>query len=148
MTLVAKPIIDKQFWVVHQDNRKVGNIEAVDGGYQIKIDNQIIGQYKNIKLVKDIVEFEPVIPVAKKKATTNEVYGYSISGRAHNPMWYVQKQLPVYTKTKKSKSWYAAGWYYVKKGRAWSTMRDPKLITLQRYPYQGPYHTKEEVVKQ
>jgi hypothetical protein len=59
-------------------------------------------------------------------------------------VWNVAQQLPVYTKTSKSKSWFAAGWYNVKKGRQWRTMLAPKLITLQRYPYQGPFYTQEE----
>jgi len=56
-------------------------------------------------------------------------------------------KLPIYTKTSKSKSWFAAGWYQVKKGRSWAVMQDPKLIVLQRYAYHGPYHTKEEITQ-
>jgi len=41
MTLIAKPVIDKQFWILQKDNQKVGNIEACNGGYQVKINNQI-----------------------------------------------------------------------------------------------------------
>ena len=56
----------------------------------------------------------------------------------------MSQKLPLYTKTNKSKSWFAAGWYRVKKGRNWSTMQGPKLILLQRYPYAGPFFTREE----
>ena len=145
MSLVAKPVIDKQFWILQENNNKVGNIEACDGGYQVKINNQIVAQYKTIKLVeRNInVHFEPVIKSPKKK-TTNIVHGYPAAGRIYNPMWDVPQKLPVYTKTKKSKSWYAAGWYAVKKGRHWEAQQDPKLIVLQRYPYKGPFHTEEE----
>jgi len=62
----------------------------------------------------------------------------------YNPMWDLSQKLPVYTKTAKSKSWFSAGWYRVKKGRAWQILQAPKLIMLQRYPYHGPYQTKEE----
>jgi hypothetical protein len=51
----------------------------------------------------------------------------------------------MYTKTRKSKSWFAAGWYSIKRGRNWKVVQDPKLITLQRYPYQGPFKTQQEV---
>jgi len=145
MSLVAKPVIDKQFWILQKDNNKVGNIEACDGGYQVKINNQVVAQYKSIKLVERNINvtFEEVIKTEKKKSS-NIVHGYITSGRAYNPMWDVPQKLPVYTKTKKSKSWYAAGWYIVKKGRHWEAVQDPKLILLNRYPYQGPYHTKHE----
>jgi hypothetical protein len=62
----------------------------------------------------------------------------------YNPIWDVQHKLPLYTKNKKSRSWYAAGWYQVKQRRTWTIEQSPKLITLQRYQYQGPFYTKEE----
>lgn len=143
--IVAKPIIDKQFWILQKDNQKVGNIEACDGGYQVKINNQI-AQFKTIKMVerKINIAFEPAVKLSKPKVTVDHVHGYPVSGRIYNPMWDVPQQLPVYTKTAKSKSWFAAGWYNVKKGRQWRTVQSPKLIVLQRYPYQGPYYSKEQ----
>jgi hypothetical protein len=145
MSIIAKAVIDKQFWILQENNNKVGNIEACDGGYQVKINNQVVAQYKSIKLVERNIDihFETVNKPEKKKVT-NIVHGFPAKGKVHNPMWDVPQKLPVYTKTKKSKSWYAAGWYCVKKGRHWAAMQDPKLIVLQRYPYQGPYHTQEE----
>jgi hypothetical protein len=146
MTLVAKPVVDKQFWVIQENNQKVGNVEACDGGFQVKINNQIVAQYKTIKLVERNIDihFEQSKKPVKKTSAIYEVHGYSTSGRVYNPVWDVPQKLPIYTKTNKSKSWHAAGWYTVKKGRHWSVMRDPKLIVLQRYPYHGPFHTKEE----
>ena len=145
MTLIAKPVIDKQFWILQKDNQKVGNIEACDGGYQVKINNQI-AQFKTIKLAARTVNivFEPAIKVSRPKVTVDHVHGYPVTGRIYNPMWDVQQQLPVYTKTNKSKSWIAAGWYNVKRGRNWRTVQAPKLIVLQRYPYQGPFYSEQE----
>jgi len=146
MTLIAKPVIDKQFWILQENNNKIGNIEACDGGYQVKINNQVVAQYKTIKLVERNINvtFE-TIPKPEKK-TSNIVHGYQAAGRVYNPVWDVPQKLPVYTKTKKSKSWYAAGWYTVKKSRHWTVEQDPKLIVLKRYPYQGPFHTKQEAL--
>jgi hypothetical protein len=146
MSIIAKPVIDKQFWILQEDENKVGNIEACAGGYQIKINNQVVGQYKTIKMLERNVDihFEAMPKVEKKKPPTHSVHGYPTAGRVYNPMWDVPQKLPVYTKSNKSRSWHAAGWYTVKKGRHWAAMQDPKLIVLQRYPYQGPYHTKEE----
>ena len=145
MTIVAKPIIDKQFWILQKDNEKVGNIEACDGGYQVKINNQV-AQFKTIKLAARTVniEFAPAVKIIKPKTVLDHVHGYPVSGRIYNPMWDVPQQLPVYTKTVKSKSWFAAGWYNVRKGRQWRTVQGPKLIVLQRYPYQGPFYSESE----
>jgi hypothetical protein len=89
------------------------------------------------------VKFESGAKIVKSRPETNLVHGYPVAGRVHNPMWDVPKKLPVYTKTNKSKSWFAAGWYRVKKGRNWTVIQGPKLILLQRYPYSGPFYTKE-----
>ena len=147
MTLVAKPVIDKQFWILQDGNQKVGNIEACAGGYQVKINNQV-AQFKTIKMVEQRahVQFEPAIK-KQSKPVTNLVNGYPVAGRVCNPLWDVQKKLPLYTKTNKSKSWFAAGWYRVKKGRNWTTLQGPKLILLQRYPYEGPFYTREEAAQ-
>ena len=147
MTLIAKPVIDKQFWILQKDNQKVGNIEACAGGYQVKINNQV-AQFKTIKLAarNANIEFEPANKIVKPKTNIDQIYGYAVSGRVYNPMWSVAQHLPVYTKTSKSKSWFAAGWYNVKKGRKWKAVLAPKLITLQRYPYQGPFYTQEEAI--
>jgi len=145
MSLIALPVVDKQYWILKDNDRKVGNVEACAGGYQVKINNQI-AQYKSIKMVEQRVNvrFESTPKVVKTKPKTNLVHGYPACGRIYNPMWDLQQKLPIYTKTNKSKSWFAAGWYCVKKGRNWTTVQDPKLITVQRYPYQGPFYSQEE----
>jgi hypothetical protein len=143
--IIAKPVIDKQFWILQENNRKIGNIEACDGGYQVKINNQV-AQFKTIKMAARQVniEFEAPLKRTQPKAVVDHVHGYPVPGRVHNPMWDVPQQLPVYTKTAKSKSWFAAGWYNVRRGRDWKTVQSPKLIVLQRYAYQGPYYSKQE----
>jgi hypothetical protein len=145
MTLVAKPIIDKQFWILQDGNQKVGNVEACAGGYQVKIRNQIT-QFKSIKIAaKQVnIKFEEPIRRTRTDSAEKHVHGYPVAGRVYNPMWDVSQQLPVYTKTSKSKSWFAAGWYNVRKGRHWNTVQSPKLIVLQRYAYQGPYYNEQE----
>jgi len=145
MTLIAKPVIDKQFWILQDGDQKVGNIEACAGGYQVKIRNQV-AQFKTIRMAAQRVniEFESISNLDNKKSVTNLVHGYPTTGRCYNPTWDVKMKLPVYTKTTKSKSWFAAGWYRVKKGRSWTVAQDPKLIVLQRYAYTGPFYNKEQ----
>ena len=142
--LVAKVVADKQFWILQEDDRKVGNIEAWNGGYQVRINNQV-KQFKTIKLAAK----ESNIVFAKEETASKPdntmVHGYPVAGRCYNPVWDVVHHLPIYTKTAKSKSWFAAGWYSIKRGRNWKIIQDPKLIALQRYPYQGPFKNKEQV---
>ena len=144
--IVAKPIIDKQFWILQDGSEKIGNVEACqDGGFQVKI-NDTVQQYKTIKMVerKAHVTFESAPKRVRPSVIPTQVHGYPAAGRVYNPVWDVQKKLPLYTKTNKSKSWFAAGWYQVKQRRTWAIVQSPKLITLERYPYQGPYKTESE----
>ena len=143
----SKPVVDRKYWILQRGDQKVGNVEACDGGFQVKINNQV-QQYKTIKMVEQRVHvhFEPPLKT-KAKPVTNLVHGYPVAGRVYNPMWDVPKKLPIFTKTNKSKSWFAAGWYQVKKGRNWTSVQNPKLILLQRYPYEGPFYSKEEATQ-
>ena len=99
MTIIAKPIIDKKFWILQKDNEKVGNIEATAGGYQVVINNQV-EQYRTIRMAaqRANIHFETTVKATKPDA--NLVHGYPASGRVHNPVWDVPHQLPLYTKLK------------------------------------------------
>jgi hypothetical protein len=141
MTIIAKPVIDKKFWILQKDNEKVGNIEATAGGYQVVINNQV-EQYKTIRMAAQRANIEFESSVKPTKPDAHLVHGFPAAGRVCNPVWDVPHALPLYTKTKKSKSWFAAGWYTIKRGRKWRVIQDPKLIALERYKFHGPFHTK------
>jgi len=143
MTLVAKPIIDKQFWILKQDDQKVGNIQASADGYQLTLRNQVVS-YKTLPALKRKanIEFEP--PTTPSRPANDQVHGFDTGCRAHNGMWNVQMRVPLFTKQAKSKSWFAAGWYAVRQHRSWRVVRNPKLIVLQRYQYNGPFHNKDQ----
>lgn len=149
MTLIAKPVIDKQFWILQKDDQKIGNVEACAGGYQVRINDQI-AQFKTIRMMERQIDVKFVSSPKIKKTLSKEkqVHGYPTTGYVHNPMWDLKLKVPIYTKTSKSKSWYAAGWYRIKKGRAWHEVHDPKLIVIQRYPYQGPFYSQQEAANE
>ena len=147
--IVAKPVIPNQFWILKQNDRKVGNIEASADGFSVKIGDQI-NNYKTINTIKQkiAIAFEPGIKKISADKKENTVHGYPTISTAHNAIYDVKHQVPLWTREPRSKSWYAAGWYRVKQGRHWSIDLCPKLITLQRYPYQGPFYTEEQANEQ
>jgi hypothetical protein len=138
----AKPVIPNRYWILKQDNRKVGQIEADDSGVTVKIQNRVAG-YKTIRMASREANIE-FTKLSSSKPVANQVHGFEVTGRVYNPVWDVKHRLPLFTRDTKSKSWYAAGWYMVKQHRAWKTVQNPKLITLQRYQYQGPFHTQQQ----
>ena len=141
--IVAKPVIDNQYWILKQDDEKIGNVQAVDGGFALTIRNKV-AKFKTIRMLRrqaniEFAEPEHVTPLPKDR-----VHGYPTGCRTHNGMWNVQLKLPLFTKTNKSKSWFAAGWYSIKQHRSWKVLQNPKLIVLERYTYQGPFYTEEQ----
>jgi hypothetical protein len=141
--ILAKPVVANQFWILKKDDRKIGQVEAVEDGYDVKILDRV-ARYKTIKMAGRAANIEFEKPEKTRQAPRNLVHGFEVTGRVYNPLWNVQLKLPLFTKDAKSKSWYAAGWYRVKQHRNWKVMQNPKLITLQRYQYQGPFHTEEQ----
>ena len=85
----------------------------------------------NIQLYEDI--YSPVI------------HGYATSTEPHNAMFDIRKKLPLFTKSSDSKSLYCAGYYCIKFDKGWVKSFCPKKITLERYPYNGPFKTELEM---
>ena len=143
--LLAKPVIPNQYWILRDEDRKVGNIEATAEGLQVKINNQV-ETFRDLRVLKQRVKvsFEPAPRSRVAERTEHEVNGYHTTGHPYNAIFDVKHQVPLWTREPRSKSWYAAGWYAVRHGRRWQIAECPKLIALERYEYRGPFHTREE----
>ena len=141
--ITAKTIVDRNYWILTQGDAKVGAITADKDGYTVTIRGQR-QQFADIRRLRTGLKID--LPSAPRsfKADCTKIHGYDAGCRAHNGMWHVQLRLPVFTKSAKSRSWYAAGWYAVQQARSWKIVRNPKLILLQRYRFQGPFHSREE----
>jgi hypothetical protein len=143
--IVAKAVVPGQYWILREDDRKVGNIEADPQGFRVRINDEV-KTFKTINTIRKHVqvEFEPQTNSKKSASTKNSVYGYETTGRPYNSVYDVKHQVPLWTRDARSKSWYAAGWYLIKQGRNWVVENCPKLIMLERYEYQGPFHSEKE----
>jgi hypothetical protein len=140
-TLIAKPVVDKEFWLLHENDRKIGNILAHEGKFQVKINNEVT-EYPSLAQVETAIGIQ--LTSAPKPIKLNTIHGYHTGSRSFNETWDVKHGLPLFTKKESGQCWHAAGWYLTKRGRDWRVEECPKLIYLQRYPYQGPFLTKRE----
>jgi hypothetical protein len=142
--LVAKPVIKNKFWIVEESGSKVATIQAIDedGGFVYVHDDQR-EHFPSIKLISKKYNIEFVKADKPKRDPDADVYGFPIQGVAYNQVLDVQRYLPLYTKQAKSKSFYCAGYYLIKLGQNWHQELCPKLITLNRYEYYGPFKTAE-----
>lgn len=57
----------------------------------------------------------------------------------------VGSTLPLYAKSETSKIYFAAGYYTLKFPRGWQPANCPKYVTLQKYSYEGPFKTEQEM---
>jgi hypothetical protein len=145
--LKATPVVKNKFWIVERDGEKVATIQTTDDGI-VWVDDARREKYPTIKMLKDRHNVDFVKVAKAKLLSGHEVSGFPTSSKPHNPLYDVSRRLPIYTKDEKSKSFYCAGYYLVKLGNNWSKAYCPKLITLQRYEFRGPFKTAEDQLVQ
>lgn len=145
MSLLAKPIIKNKCWIVEDGGIKIGTIMTNPAGVVYQ-HNQQREQFPSLKLLSDRYNIIVEKTAAKKIIVQpHQVYGFPCEHKPHNDLWDLRHKLPIFTKSPKSKSFFSAGYYIVKFNNGWVKSYCPKLITLNRYPYAGPYDTFEEM---
>jgi len=146
MSLLAKTIVKNKCWIVEDSGIKVGTILSNGSGVTYVDEQQRREQFASLKLLSD--RYNIIVDKAPPRRVITEahtVYSFPCEHNAHNALWDVKHKLPIFTKGKKSKSFFCAGYYIIKFNNGWVKSYCPKLITLNRYPYAGPYDTVEEM---
>jgi len=144
--VISKVLIPNKEWIIEDSGKKIGSIAKNKKGY-IFLRN---GQIAELKSYKDVVD--TLVTLENKKSTkfeieplTHTIYNYPCRTKPYNPVYNVKDRLPLYTKNLKSKSRYCAGYYVIQFQKGWLRSFCPKLITLERNPYQGPFKTAQEM---
>ena len=147
----AKPILENRFWILESDGQKVGTIcRQEDRRYMFScsdgtriFDNQ---QQLQKNFSGDWMWGSTVsAPVEVKENEDNTVYDYPSKFKPYNMVFDVKKKLPLFNKSKKSKSLYCAGYYIIQFEKGWVRSYCPKLLTLESYPFKGPFRTSLEM---
>jgi hypothetical protein len=148
MEVVSKVIIPNKEWIIEDHGTKVGTIAKGKKGYSFLRK----GQKLSFKSLNEITEELGVtlvssMPLIKQvqEADTHSIYNFPCSSKPFEPIYNLKKKLPLFAKSAKSKSQYCAGYYVIKFRKGWVKSFCPKLITLERYPYHGPYKTEQEM---
>jgi hypothetical protein len=139
---IAKPVIKNKFWIVERNGEQCATIQAIDeGGGYAYVHDQLREYFPSIKLLSK--KHNIVFSKAEKAVSvdSNNIYGFPTSSKPHNALFDIQRYLPIYTKSSKSKSFFGAGYYAIKTSSLWTKQFCPKLITLNRYEYCGPFST-------
>jgi hypothetical protein len=141
--LKALPVVKNKFWIVEDRDQKVATIQTVDDGV-VWVDGSKREKFASIKLLKDRHKVDFVKATSTKNDPRDEVHGFPVNGAHYNDLWDVSRRLPLFTRKPRSRSFYCAGYYIIQHGAAWIREFCPKLITLQRYTYLGPFHDEEQ----
>lgn len=146
MTIKAKPVLTDKFWIVEDEGVRIGTLSKNDEGFVItakgrvdyyKSENQLKKKFGKNFLIANINKVEDDVK--------SEVHGYPTRTKPYNSMYDIKRKLPLFTKSEKSKSVYCAGYYLVKFNVNWLKSYCPKLITIERNEYMGPYKTELEM---
>jgi hypothetical protein len=150
MNSITKVLIPTKEWLVKDGENKLGTITKNKKGYMFLHKGQQI-YFKDLEEVKSqfgIGVWEEGVKITKKSTPDNKnynIYNYPCSTKPHEPVYNVKRKLPLFSKSLKSKSQYCAGHYIIQFRKGWVKSFCPKLITLERYPYYGPFKTEAEM---
>lgn len=143
-TLIAKPVVKNQFWIITDGTNKVGNVISDGSGFDLRLGN-VITHYPDTKTItnNEKIEFVQTKKIEKKHEAPYAEYPTG-SLKIYNSMLDIKRKLHLFTTTVKSKCYHAAGWFVIKQGTEFVSVLCPKYIFIQRYEYQGPYKTEAE----
>jgi len=141
---VARPVVKNKYWIVETSGHKVATIQAIEeGGYAYVHDDQR-ERFSSIKLISKKYNIEFAKPGKSKPNGSSDVYGYPATAKSYNKVYDVSRKLPIFSKSAKSRSFFCAGYYLVQYSNTWLQEFCPKLITLNRYKYMGPFKSAQE----
>jgi hypothetical protein len=146
--IYAKPIVEGKFWIIEQDGEKVATLHkkennkfvlsSTTGEVMFNKKDDLVKQFGNgFFLSNDKVKVTTLEP--------KECHGYPTVCKPYNSMYDVRRKLPLFTKSNASKSLYCAGYYIIKFNKGWVKSFCPKAITIERYPFKGPFKNEIEM---
>ncbi len=146
-SFVATPVLKDKFWIINEGDTKVGTLARDNDNYIFSGKGEISFYTDKSELLKkfgkNFLTAKITTPVNKDKEF--HVHDYPSRSEPFNSMYDISRKLPLFTKSEKSKSVYCAGYYLVKFNVNWLKSFCPKLITIERNEYIGPFKTELEM---
>jgi hypothetical protein len=137
-------------WLVSQGNNKIGLLNKdvqehytyISGKELVNFRNakEVTQHFGNANLFKEQIDQ----PVTQKEKYY--IKGYEVKYE-DNPLVLershpdYRSDLPLYSKMSNSNVYYAAGYYCIGFDKAWRAAYCPKLSTLEKYGFEGPFRT-------
>ena len=143
-------------WLVHQGNQKLGILNKgaqehftyITGKdlVNFKDDHEVEVYFGNATLFEEQITTSATVPDRFYIKGFEVDYETPFALDETHPDY--MEELPLYTKIEGSDVYYAAGYYCVNFEKGWKHAHGPKLATLLKYGYQGPFRTEIEMRQQ
>jgi len=147
MTIKAKSILEDKFWIIEDNNKRVGTLSRNEDRYfyQRGDKTEVFNTEKQMKKYLGKITWTSKEVEETKEEVDMEIYGFPTSAPAATSLFDIKRKLPLFTKSIKSTSLYCAGYYIIRFEKGWLKSFSPKIMTLESYDYQGPFKTSVEM---
>lgn len=150
MNNTVKVLVPNKEWLIRDGGDKVGGVSKDKKGYAFyKKGNKVsFKSLTEINTAFGVALSEENVKKIKEEIAESKnyaIYDFPCSSKPYGPVYNVKKKLPLFAKSDKSKSQYCAGYYVIKFRKGWVKSFCPKLITLDRYPFYGPFKAEYEM---
>lgn len=147
MNSTIKTLVPNKEWLITSENKKIASICKSKKGYEVLYKGKYIPipNWSELKSQMGVNSFDESMRQPKNNAVEKSqysIYDFQCSSKPYSPVYSVKRKLPLYTKNDKSKSQYCAGFYLILFKKGWVKILCPKLITLERHQYRGPFKTE------
>jgi hypothetical protein len=151
MIIQLKEITDNSWLVMtEKEQEKIGLLSGNRMGEYTLLSKDGKVNFASEQEVREFFEedvFSNVVVTPLASATETTIKGYPVD--FDNPFVADEEdkisKLPLFTKTKTSKVYHCAGYYCIKFPKGWTQSFSPKLSTLNKYEFAGPFKTEMEM---
>lgn len=143
----AKQIVADKFWIVEDSGNQVATIQSTITGDMVYVTNKSRESFPSISMLAD--KYNISFKDAKRNVIVSkqhQVNNFPCKDEPFNQVIDIRKQIPIYTKTLQSRSFYCAGYYVIEYPYGNVVEFSPKLITLDRNAFRGPFMSKADAV--
>jgi len=153
----AKEILKNKFWIIEDvtTSKKLGTLSKDENNHYMyccakprKSTESRTEYYNCIKDLKEGIGGEILWTASisdADKTVDKEIYNLATSSVPYNAVYDLKRKFALFTKSKKSKSLYCAGYFIIHFDKGWVKSFCPKLVTLEKYEHKGPFKDELEM---
>jgi hypothetical protein len=143
---IAKPRVDNKFWLLTQNGEKVGVMNRQGSKYVIRGTTNQSAEFSSKQMLLDSYPIRFLTNTKKATDSTELVYGFPVNVKeTFDKIYDVTRKLPMFTKKTGSTCWFGSGYYVIFfKKIGWTNSFCPKVITLDKYEFRGPFKDSVE----